>query len=91
MCLHTKIGDQEYLAFYMPVPGSTERIGRIELRDESFQAVPLESIATDANVMVRDSDETEWHKLSLQDTKDLVRVSMFEALVGLRRLSQQPT
>lgn len=85
MCLIAKINNKELMAFYLPVPDSTDRIGRVELRDENFVAVDL---ATDTEkVMVLDEDDSkDWRPISIPDLTRLARRKMHESLVGLREL-----
>lgn len=89
MCLIAKINNRELMAFYLPVPDSTDRIGRVELRDENFVAVDL---ATDADkVMILDEDDSKgWQHVSLPELTRLARLKMHESLTGLRELHHTP-
>lgn len=78
MCLLAKINDREFWAFYLDG-------GRVELRDENFQTVPLPH----GPVMVKDQLEPgdEWKEVSYASLIDLAKNRMSEALSGLKNLS----
>ena len=90
MCLLAKIGDHEYMAFFKPVHGSTDYSGRIDLRDSTFQTIPLDSLLGPiGSILVKDPAEADWHEMSIEDLKQLAKDSMAKSLVGLQSLSKQ--
>jgi len=91
VCLLAKIGDHEYMAFFKPVSqGGTEHSGKVELRDSTFQIVPLDSILGPiGNILVKDPTEANWHEMPIEELKRLTKDAMTQSLVGLQTLSQQ--
>lgn len=88
MCVLARLNNHEFLAFYVPIQGSEERNGRIELRDEDFQAIPLDE---DADVLILDEENAArgWQRLPFPELRNLVRTRMHESLVGLGDLFHQ--
>jgi hypothetical protein len=91
MCLLAKIDNREFLAFYLPEPGSTDRVGRVELRDEEFHCLALDT-ASVVPIQVMDEDEPKpkWRTVSPLDLAHMARNKMHESLVGLRELYRAP-
>lgn len=85
MCLFAKIDNKEFMAFYLPLPGSMERLGRIELRDENFQPATLDGLDS---VLIMDEEDAaqEWHSVPVKDLVSLARKRMHESLTGLKEL-----
>ena len=71
------------MAFYRPIPGSSERNGKVEFRDENFKAVLLD---VQDSLLVKELAESEWHEMSFADLKQLTRSKMHESLLGLKEL-----
>ena len=91
MCLLAKIDNREFLAFYLPEPGSTERLGRVELRDEEFHSLPLDTTSSlMIEVMDEDEPKPKWRAVTPLDFAHMARNKMHESLVGLRELYRAP-
>jgi hypothetical protein len=81
MCLIAKINDQEFMCFYL-------NEGRVELRDEKFQALPAPKTGV---VMVKDDPNAlnpSWHEVPATALVNLARTRMRESLQGLKQLCQ---
>lgn len=85
MCLFAKIDNREFMAFYLPQPGSTDRLGRVEFRDENFQTTDL--VNPEEDILILDEEDSKgWHPVSFADLTRLARTKMHESLTGLREL-----
>ena len=90
MCLLAKIDNHEYMVFVTSVDGKEDLGGELELRDEGFELVPLDSVIdATGNIMIKDPGESKWHEMPFRDLKKLVHETMATSLIGLRSLSHQ--